>query len=473
MNTCSRAKLGILAVFVALTACGGSGGSTNTGSSGVSSAINFIDWTWKGGSESMSQPGIYGSKGVAGPTYIPQALEGAVSWTDNSGNLWLFGGGGVETSFADFNDLWKFDGTNWAWMNGSNTANQLSVFGAAGVADPTYFPSARQYSATWADSAGNLWLFGGYVRTNASGNTAPSSDLWKYNTSTNQWAWMSGVIATSSSVPQSGSYGALGVASPSNSPGDRWSSSSWVDPLGNFWMFGGNGRDSAGTYSLLNDLWKFDGTNWTWMNGSDTVGQSGTYGTIKTPDAANVPGARMAAISWVEGNNLWLFGGVGIDASGNAGNLNDLWKFDGSNWTWMNGATTNGSSGNYGTAGSAAASNVPGARRYGVSWKDSSGNFWMFGGSGYDATGNNGGLNDLWKYDPVVGHWAWMSGTNATDQPGTYGTLGVSDPDNVPGARDIAVAWTNISGLWMFGGQGVEPTTGFAGYYNDFWHFQP
>jgi len=46
---------------------------------------------------------------------------------------------------------------------------------------------------------------------------------------------------------------------------------------------------------------------------------------------------------------------------------------------------------------------VPGARNSISSWIDSSGNLWLFGGYGYDSTGNVGYLNDLWQYDPSTG----------------------------------------------------------------------
>ncbi len=78
---------------------------------------------------------------------------------------------------------------------------------------------------------------------------------------------------------------------------------------------------------------------WTWVSGADTVRQYGTYGTLKTPDALNTPGARDGACSWTDGSgNLWLFGGAGYAASA-TGYLNDLWKFDRSlgQWAWMGG----------------------------------------------------------------------------------------------------------------------------------------
>ena len=116
-----------------------------------------------------------------------------------------------------------------------------------------------------------------------------------------------------------------------------------------------------------------------------------------------MPGARWDAVSWFDGSYLWLFGGLGYDSNGDASFLNDLWKFDGSNWTWISGSNTVGQYGTYGTEGSSATGNVPGARWGAVSWINSSGNLWLFGGWGYDSigtTGTNYYLNDLWVYQP-------------------------------------------------------------------------
>ena len=60
----------------------------------------------------------------------------------------------------------------------------------------------------------------------------------------------------------------------------------------------------------LNDLWKFDGTNWTWISGSNTINKSGIYETKGVPDPNNIPGSRAGAVSWIDSkNNLFLFGG--------------------------------------------------------------------------------------------------------------------------------------------------------------------
>jgi hypothetical protein len=220
-----------------------------------------------------------------------------------------------------------------------------------------------------------------------------SSAAASYNT----WTWVSGA----NTVNQSGSYGTQGVAAVTNVPGARSSAVSWIDAHGNLWLFGGGGYDSAGVTGTLNDLWKFDGTHWIWVSGANMVNQTGSYGTQGVAAAANVPGARSSAISWIDASgNLWLFGGDGYDSAGVTGTLNDLWKFDGTHWTWVSGANTVNQSGSYGTQGVAAAANVPGARSSAISWIDASGNLWLFGGLGYDSAGGRGNLNDLWHDQP-------------------------------------------------------------------------
>src|SRR5579862_283640 len=91
------------------------------------------------------------------------------------------------------------------------------------------------------------------------------------------------------------------------------------DPLGptgvaTFWLFGGHAFDSVGTYGELNDLWKFDGLNWTWVSGAPVANQSGSFGTLGTASSSNTPSSRAWSTSWTDpAGTLWLFGGGGYD----------------------------------------------------------------------------------------------------------------------------------------------------------------
>jgi N-acetylneuraminic acid mutarotase len=319
---------------------------------------------------------------------------------------------------------------------------------------------------------------------------------------TNEWTWMGGSSATSSGdLGPPGLYGTLGTPSPANSPGIRWGASDWTDSAGNFWLFGGHGVDSNGTYGYLNDLWEFDPATgeWTWMSGSNTLSGSGycyidcglfgVYGTLGTAAPGNLPGGRATAASWMDNSgNFWLFGGYGFGAAGTGpdGELNDLWMYNPTTneWTWMAGNTSDGNNsasaipGVYGTLGVPAAGNLPGGRDNASSSTDSNGNFWLFGGNGYDSTGVCGILNDLWEFSPSSREWIWMSGANTapvdcTGQPGVYGTLGTPAAGNVPGGREGAASWIDESGnFWLFGGYAV-PGDGYGDYLNDLWKFDP
>jgi hypothetical protein len=72
--------------------------------------------------------------------------------------------------------------------------------------------------------------------------------------------------------------------------------------------------------------------------------------------------------------------------------------------TWISGSTTRDAQGIYGEKGKAAATNVPGARKFSVSWIDSEGNFWLFGGAGVYPRGHSSSCNDLWRYKPSEQH---------------------------------------------------------------------
>jgi len=213
---------------------------------------------------------------------------------------------------------------------------------------------------------------------------------------------------------------------------------------------------------------------WTWENGSTAVDQPGVYGTQGIAGAGNTPGGRSYASTWTDAaGNFWLFGGYGADPTRAQGDLNDLWKYSAGQWTWVSGSNYIEQPGTYGTQGTPAVSNVPGARYQAASWTDVSGNFWLFGGLGIDSTGTRERLNDLWKFS--AGQWTWMGGSNlhADYQPGVYGTQGAAAPANIPGGRDSGVSWIDRSGnLWLFGG-GNYLSIAHGGKFNDLWMYQP
>jgi len=281
-------------------------------------------WTWMKGDKTINKNGEYGTKGIAGTTNKPGARYGSLTWIDEDGNFWLFGGYGYdENSLGILNDMWKYNPNDnkWTWVNGDKNINQKTVYGVKGIAATGNKPGARYVSTCWKDADNNLWLFGGYGYDET--NSGNLNDLWKYNTLTNEWAWMHG----DKTINNPGVYGNRDQPDPDNKPGARYVSNSWVDGYGELWLFGGYGFD-ANSSGYLNDLWKFNtSTNsWAWVKGDSLTDQYSVYGTLGLPDAGNKSGGRNGALSWADGNgNLWLFGGYGFDGA-NSGILNDLWR---------------------------------------------------------------------------------------------------------------------------------------------------
>jgi N-acetylneuraminic acid mutarotase len=421
-------------------------------------------WTWESGSQIGNAVGAYGTQGIAAAANGPGAREGAVSWADGAGNLWLLGGTGTDSagnSGGKLNDLWRYTLSTglWTWIGGSNIEGANGVYGTKGIAAAGNVPGARDSAASWTDAAGNLWLFGG-----TPGFPQNFNDLWRYSPSTNSWTWMSG----SQTFNADGVYGTRGTAAAGNVPGARTTAVTWTDMAGNLWLFGGTGFDSTGGNGDLNDLWRYSPSSnlWTWISGSNTAAANGVYGTQGTAAAGNVPGARAMAVSWTDSaGDLWLFGGFGNGPAQSpaVGPLNDLWRYGPSSdlWTWMSGTATVGAAGVFGTKGIAAVGNVPGARAMAVSWTDSAGNLWLFSG--------NDSLNDLWQYNPNTNLWAWMSGSNMLDGAvAVYGTKGTAAPGNVPGPLVGAVSWADASGnFWLLGGASGGTRL------NDLWKYVP
>ncbi len=126
--------------------------------------------------------------------------------------------------------------SEWTWIKGDSTINNNGYYGVQGLASDANKPSARYNSVGWKDASNNLWLFGGFG-ADINNSADYLSDLWKFNTSLNEWIWMKG-----DSTPSShGVYGSPGTSAVTNKPGGRYYSNNWIDNAGNLWLFGGYG----------------------------------------------------------------------------------------------------------------------------------------------------------------------------------------------------------------------------------------
>jgi hypothetical protein len=316
-------------------------------------------------------------------------------------------------NFGNLNDLWEFNPTTrqWAWIAGSSMANQSGSYGTLHVARNGNTPGSRWGAAGWTDQAGNFWMFGGSAYDSA-GNAGDINDLWKFDPSTRQWAWMGGGHL----VNQPGVYGVHNQAGPANIPGARDSGMAWVDELGKFWFFGGQGLGATAQFGVFNDLWEFNPSdlNWTWASGSayggtygpgsGDPGQGGVYDNLGVPDPGNTPGSRTGSATFTDAHgNLWLSGGTGYDSAGNFGYLDDLWEYDRAKWlwAWMGGheiVPGLASSATYGSYRVPSSLTQPGPRSGAAGFTDKSGNLWLFGGANSPVEPTVYLLNDLLEY---------------------------------------------------------------------------
>lgn len=338
----------------------------------------------------------------------------------------------------------------WTWIAGDSVINQNASYGTIDIGDPSNVPGARNDQAAWVEDDGDVWVFGGEGYDDV-GGFGHLNDLWRFD-GTN-WTWAAG----SSTVDQFGVYGPQGVPGSAYTPGGREEMATAIAPNGDLWLFGGVGWGSS-TTGHLNDLWRFDGSSWIYEEGN-APNADGRYGTKGVPHALNRPGGRRGATMWVDlSGDVWVFGGYGYDdASPGWGHLNDLWRYDGTDWTWVSGSSVQNQLGTYGTQGVSDAANTPGARANSVSWIDEGGDFWLYSGTGFNSLAQST-LSDLWHFDGLT--WTWVSGSATGPELDSHGTLGVPSASNTPGVRLGATTWTDSTGdLWMFGGA----------YRNDLW----
>src|SRR4029077_12377830 len=128
-------------------------------------------------------------------------------WKDLNDNLWIMGG---YNSVSYFNDVWKYDISlnEWTWMYGPNTANDAGNYQNTCVFDNINMPHSRvEQRSSVTDNCGKFWLFGGATDLF---NTL-LNDLWVFDSKQLKWEWLSGT----NNPNQAGSYGTLGISSPS------------------------------------------------------------------------------------------------------------------------------------------------------------------------------------------------------------------------------------------------------------------
>jgi len=158
-------------------------GGTSTNDLWKYDVINST-WTWMSGPV-VGDKGVYGTKGNFTSTNYPGTRGYAMSWTDHLGNFWLAGGSYYHLpadKYRYYSDLWKFNGTNWAWIRGSKFMDLPGNFGTFNTPLAANTPNSRNASATWSDEFGNLFMMGGVGTKALPSGSNIFDDIWIYAT---------------------------------------------------------------------------------------------------------------------------------------------------------------------------------------------------------------------------------------------------------------------------------------------------
>lgn len=420
-------------------------------------------WTWVSGSKDTQgySSGQYGKLNQPSVENSPPSSYYPMTWIDSNDNLWMYGGRyynseNIERGVVDYGDMWKFNGSHWTWV--WSTSNSKPNHGKLNVATCLNHPGDRVHAVTWVDAFDHLYLWSGF--TDAFGNFRYFNDMWKFDG--DMWTWVGGPTTASLASDDNYSYGELRVPNASNLPRGRERCAKWVDSQFNLWIFGG-AIFSQDTVIYFNDLWRWDGTYWTWISGSSSPDQPTIHGTIGIPSITTVPGARYAVGSFIDAlDHLWVFGGFGP-----LGSINELWKWDGIYWTWYLGTTTWSGIDNYPPTLDVLAFSNP-----------TNNSFYIFGGRSGDAM-----FDDLWRFimpnlnasntrasvnsslvsnricvpvtdELTITPYVFVNGDNTTWSPGVYGTKGVANSTYRPRARSRGRGWTDsMHNFWIIGGR--------------------
>jgi gliding motility-associated-like protein len=395
-----------------------------------------LEWTWMNGGNTPGQFPVHGTIGVSSPLNTPGARFRACTWSDNNGNLWLWGGYGFDAAGqqGQMSDLWVYSiATNeWTWMKGPNLSGQAGIYGTLTVAAPANNPPSRhEGSACWIDAAGDLWMFGG------EGGGGFYSDMWRYNPATNNWTWMSGANTTNA-FPN---YGTLQVPSALNTPGSRSSYNHWTDATGNFWMFGGNRFGNC-----YNDMWRYNpATNqWTWMGGSNAPNSPGIFGPACTAGNFEPPALMEVRTCWKDiCGRFWMASGATSTLQSQF--MQDVWYFDPliNQFVYVRGSQTTNTAANFGVQGVPAVTNEPAGMAGNLSFTTPNGDFWMFGGL-LNAAGATS--NALWRFQPDLSCFSVQFNLNASPTAGCF---------PLPVTFQLTPQSSNFSYFWDFG----DPST--------------
>lgn len=293
-------------------------------------------WFWVGGWNKGDCYGSWGSKKVKSPQNMISARYGYSMSVDSTGNIWIYGGERNNGTIRyAFNDIWRWDGSVWTWMEGSDKEDQYADY-----SNTSAMIGSKTYAEMVISDKDVLYIFGGcFIKKGLTYN-----DMWKYNITAEKLDYVWGPPSHISATPI-GQYSNYYIANDgktyyNNSPAARLKFGFAFDASKkNIFMFGGG----FGSRTFNNDIWRYniESNMWAYYGEGPIYGN---YSYSKGITGFGWPAGRDSHSIVIDSfNTIFLFGGEGYDFQGTApDSLNEFWKYDISSrlWTWINGSTS-------------------------------------------------------------------------------------------------------------------------------------
>jgi hypothetical protein len=188
-------------------------------------------------------------------TFPGGSAYGLATWTNPAGEFFMWGE--IDPDLANQQvvhpTIWKLDPTTLIWTRFFASRRQTDdpMAGPIGVFDPSYSPRMRQGAAVAVTRDGLVWIYGGFYVYAGTDELMHAGDIWAFNISSMQWAYMGGPLLNFSGQAYSDGgtskmFSALGRFHPNNIPAVRTMARMAEDESGNLWiMGGGNGYYSV------------------------------------------------------------------------------------------------------------------------------------------------------------------------------------------------------------------------------------
>ena len=186
---------------------------------------------------------------------------------------------------------------------------------------------ARHLSSLVADSAGNLWIYGGSVQCRSSTDGFQVfADMWKFTTASNTWQFISGPLPLTSFAAATNSfanYGIRGQGATINRPGTRAGHKMTIDLAANeIFIIGGGFERGLNRDFGLDNVWKFSSSTkqFTWLYGASAMNITTTNpkiytaitaGTINTTNTKNIPGSFQSGVAHYHSSSKSMIYGFG------------------------------------------------------------------------------------------------------------------------------------------------------------------